>query len=64
MSGFSTGSQRKAALAFSTIPVTGWLISCAIDADSCPAVARRFMLASSAMALRERTSASERRRCS
>ena len=31
--GFSTASQRKAALAFNTIPVIGWLISCAIDAD-------------------------------
>ena len=42
----------------------GWLISCAIEAVSSPAVEKRLIWASSAMRCRACTSASWRRRCS
>ena len=57
MSGFSPDSQRRPALARVTMPVSGWLTSCAMEAESSPAVAMRLECVSSAMVWRATTSA-------
>ena len=55
--GVGAESQRSAALALATIPVIGWVSSCAIEADSSPAVAIRLSRQAGEWC------ASERRRC-